>query len=285
MTNEKWSVGVFASIGAGLGVQLDVVKELGIKTIQLHTPHKNSRTQENADRFKARLTEIGAEVSVVFCGFDGESYADIPTTQKTIGLVPESTRAERTQEIKEIADFAKLLGCDAIGIHVGFIPHEEDDPHTFSDLAALVGCLCDYLAQQGQRMHMETGQETADNLLKFIAKVGRDNLFINFDPANMILYGSGEPIEALKKVGQYVRSCHCKDGKWSSLPGIEWGTEVPFGDGDVNARKFLETLKEIGYFGPLTIEREIPQEPERQKAEISRAKTLIETLKAEILVE
>jgi sugar phosphate isomerase/epimerase len=99
----------------------------------------------------------------------------------------------------------------------------------------------------------------------------------------MILYGSGEPIEALKKVGKYVRSCHCKDGKWSAKPGEEWGCEVPFGDGDVNAKKFLETLKEIGYEGALTIEREIPQEPERQKAEISKAKTLIEQIKAEIL--
>ena len=283
MTSEKWPVGVFASIDAGLGVQLDVVKELGIKAIQMHTPHKNSRTPEKAKEFIAKLQDVGAELTVVFCGFDGESYADIPTTQKTIGLVPPETRAERTQEVKEIADFTKLLGCDAVGIHIGFIPHEEDDPQTWKDLVAIAQEVCDYLANNGQFLHLETGQETADGLLKFIHAVDRPNLRVNFDPANMILYGSGEPIEALKKVGQYVRSCHCKDGKWAAKPGEEWGCEVPFGDGDVNAKKFLETLKEIGYEGALTIEREIPQEPERQKAEISKAKTLIEQIKAEIL--
>ncbi len=109
---------------------------------------------------------------------------------------------------------------------------------------------------------------------------GRDNLFINFDPANMILYGTGEPIEALKKVGHYVRSVHCKDARWAAQPGQEWGTEVPFGEGDVGAERCLRTLAELGYDGPLTIEREIAQEPERQKAEIGRAVQLIEQLKA-----
>ena len=72
-------------------------------------------------------------------------------------------------------------------------------------------------------MHLETGQETAEGLLQFIAGVERSNLFINFDPANMILYGTGEPIEALRKVGKYVRSIHCKDATWSDQPGVTWG--------------------------------------------------------------
>ena len=129
---------------------------------------------------------------------------------------------------------------------------------------------------------METGQETADDLLAFIRDVERSNLFINFDPANMILYGTGEPIAALKKVGRYVKSVHCKDGKWAKNPGKEWGQEVPLGEGDVGMENYLRTLKEIGYTGPLTIEREIPQEPDRQKAEISHAIRLLSQLKAKI---
>jgi sugar phosphate isomerase/epimerase len=99
----------------------------------------------------------------------------------------------------------------------------------------------------------------------------------------MILYGTGEPIAALKKVGRYVRSVHCKDGKWAANPGKEWGAEVPLGQGDVGFENYLRTLKEIGYDGPLTIEREIPQEPERQKAEIGHAISLLDDLKAKLL--
>lgn len=278
---DNYPVGVFASIGAGLGVSLDVVKELGIHSVQLCCPHKEMRTPENAAEFIAKLDTIGVKISAVFCDFKGESYATIQTTRETIGLVPKDLRAARKQEIREIADFAKVLGCDRIGIHIGFIPHETDSDD-YRDLVATLQELADYLAAQGQQFLLETGQETADGLQRFLLDVGRENVYLNFDPANMILYGSGEPIPALRQLGKWVRSCHCKDATWSSQPGETWGAEVPFGTGAVNARQFLETLKEVGYVGPLTIEREIPAEPERQKAEISQAKDLIEALKAEI---
>ena len=118
--------------------------------------------------------------------------------------------------------------------------------------------------------------------MQFIGDVERDNLFINFDPANMILYGSGEPIAALREVGKYVRSVHCKDAKWAAQPGKEWGREVPFGQGDVGAETFLRTLKDLGYTGALTIEREIAEEPARQKNEIGQAVRLLNELKAKI---
>jgi sugar phosphate isomerase/epimerase len=98
----------------------------------------------------------------------------------------------------------------------------------------------------------------------------------------MILYGSGEPIEALKKVGKYVRSVHCKDAKWAANPGNEWGQEVPLGEGEVGFENYLRTLNEIGYTGPLTVEREIPQDPERQKSEIGHAIRLLTDLKAKL---
>lgn len=279
---EKWPVGVFASIDAGLGVKLEVARELGVPTVHLHTPHKPSRTEENAMRFSAQLQEFGLRITVVFAGFEGESYADIPTVARTVGLVPPETREARKQELKEIADFAKLLGVDAVGLHVGFIPHDPG-AETFREVLAAVREVCDHCRGNGQRIHLETGQESADALLLFLREVDRDNLFVNFDPANMILYGSGDPLPALRKVGSYVRSVHCKDAKWAARPGEEWGTEVPFGTGDVNAEQFLRTLAEIGYDGPLTIEREIPQEPQRQKDEIGHAVRVIEDLKSKIL--
>ncbi len=278
---EKWPIGVFASVDAGLGVKLEIASELGVPTIQLHAPAKETRTGENARAFAARLDELGIRLTCVFGGFVGESYASIPETQRTVGLVPAVTRAQRTQEMKEIADFARVLGCDIAALHLGFIPHDVFDP-MYVEVVEITQGICDHCQSNGQDLHLETGQEEADGLLQFIGDVGRANLYVNFDPANMILYGTGEPIAALKKVGQYVHSVHCKDGKWAANPGQEWGQEVPLGQGDVGMENFLRTLDEIGYTGPLTIEREIPQEPERQKTEIGGAISLLNELKAKI---
>ena len=278
---EKWPLGVFASIDTGLGVKLEVAHELGVPTIQLHAPAAASRTKQNAERFLSRLKEMGMRITAVFGGFEGESYADIPTVVRTVGLVPPATRAERTREMKEIADFAKLLGVDTVCLHLGFVPHDQGDP-LYKEVLAITRDVCDHCGRNSQGLNLETGQEPADTLLQFIHDVERDNLGINFDPANMILYGAGEPIEALEKVGRYVRSVHCKDAKWAKNPGKEWGAEVPLGEGDVGFENYLRTLDKIGYTGPLTIEREIPQEPERQKAEIGRALKLLRELKQKI---
>ena len=279
---EKWPLGVFASIDAGLGVNLEVASELGVPTVHLHAPSKASRTPEKAKEFLAKLEELGITISAVFGGFEGESYADIPTTARTVGLVPPETRAARTAEMKEIADFARLLRVDVVALHVGFVPHDTSDP-LYRDAVAVVQEICDHCQRNGQRLHLETGQESPEGLLQFHGDVARENLFINFDPANMILYGSGEPIAALEKVGKYVRSVHCKDAKWAANPGKEWGAEVALGEGDVGFENFLSTLKALGYDGPLTIEREIPQEPERQKEEIGRGVKLLNELKTKIL--
>ena len=279
---EKWPIGVFASVDAGLGVKLEVAHDLGVPTIQLHAPHQATRTQANADAFLKRLAGYGIQLTCVFGGFEGESYADIPTVARTVGLVPPKERAARTREMKEIADFARLLGCKTVALHIGFVPHDQSLP-LYKEIVAVARDVCDHCAKNGQALHLETGQETADDLLAFIHAVERKNLLINFDPANMILYGTGEPIAALKKVGQHVKSIHCKDGKWAKNPGKEWGQEVPLGEGDVGMENYLRTLKEIGYDGPLTIEREIPQDPTRQKAEIGHAIKLLTELRKKVL--
>jgi sugar phosphate isomerase/epimerase len=116
---EPWPIGVFASIDAGLGVKLDVARELGVPTIQLHAPAPATRTPERAREFLDRLQAANIRLTAVFGGFDGESYADIPTVVRTVGLVPRETRAARTKEIIEIADFARLLGCDVVALHLG----------------------------------------------------------------------------------------------------------------------------------------------------------------------
>ena len=277
---EKWPIGVFTSIGAGLGAGLEAVKEMGVPTVQLHAPPADYLNEAKAKEVREKFKAAGIAVTVVFCGFEGESYADIPTVHKTVGLVPPGPRAERLAITKKISDFAKVLGCKVLGMHIGAVP-EDAASAGYKDIVAAVREVCDYCKRNGQRFHLETGQETVDVLLRFIKDVGRDNLGINFDPANMILYGAGEPIAALQKAGKFVRSCHCKDAKWAANPGKEWGQEMPLGQGDVNIESFIRTLKQIGYVGPLTIEREISGD--QQKQDIAAAIKLLEGLRAKIL--
>ncbi len=280
---DKWPIGVFASVDAGLGVHMEVVQEMGIPSVQLHAPHQGTRTEENAKEFLGRCTDAGITITAVFGGFEGESYADIATTARTVGLVPNETRASRVQEMKEISDFTKLLGCDTVALHIGFVP-EDRSGDDYQSLRDVTRDLLDHVASNGQHLNLETGQENADHLLDFIGDVGRDNLFINFDPANMILYGTGDPIEALKKVGHLVRSVHCKDATWAAEAerGTAWGEEVPLGEGDVGMENYLRTLNELGYDGPLTIEREIAHDRERQKTDIGQAVRLLEELRERI---
>jgi sugar phosphate isomerase/epimerase len=278
---EIWPIGVFASIDAGLGVRLEVARELGVSTVHMHTPRPESRSAERITEFRQQLAEYGLTVTCVFAGFEGESYADIPTVQQTVGLVPSNTRAARTGELKDIAWFAHRLGVEVVGVHLGFIPHKRNDP-AYAEILDVTRHVCDDCATRGQRLHLETGQEPAEVLIRFLDDVNKPNLFVNFDPANMILYGCGEPIAALEQLAASVRSVHCKDARWSDRPGETWGKEMPLGEGEVGMENFLRTLDRIGYQGPLTIEREIPQEPERQKAEIGRAVGLLNALKEKL---
>ncbi len=281
---QQWPIGVFTSVDAGLGVCLDVAGELKVPTIQIHAPHKASRTTEIAENFLKRISEMNIQLTAVFGGFEGESYADIPTVAQTVGLVPSKLRQARYQEMCEISDFTVKLKCDVVALHLGFVPHDTNSIE-YQQIVDTTKDLCDYCQKNGQNLHLETGQETAEALIQFMDDVAKDNLFVNFDPANMILYGTGEPLDALRKLGQRVRSVHCKDALWADQPGKEWGQEVPLGDGQVNISAYLQVLQELGYQGPLTIEREIPEEPERQKAEIQHAIKILGGIKQEMLTE
>ena len=210
-----WQIGVFTSIDAGLGVHLDVAQELGIPTVQVHSPHGESRNQKTADDFLAQLKAAGITLTCVFTGFEGESYADIATTARTVGLVPGSDAGRAGQ-----GDEGGLRLRQAAEVQHGRPAHRlragAEQRRATRDLLAVTQDVLDHVAKNGQNLHLETGQESAEHLLEFLHDVNRPNLFINFDPANMILYGTGNPIEALKKVGKYVRSVHCKDAKWAA---------------------------------------------------------------------
>ncbi|MBN1561342.1 sugar phosphate isomerase/epimerase [candidate division KSB1 bacterium] len=262
---SSYPLGAFIVCDDGLDLRLSVAGRLGITTAQILAPGPDGRSSGHVQTLQRTFAQAGVQITVVFCGFAGESYADIPTVERTIGLVPTATRAERLREARSISDFARAMGVDAIGLHIGVI--REEDAVAYHQIIDVARQLCDHAAAKEQRVHLETGQESAMTLLRFFKDVERPNLAINFDPANMILYGSGEPIPALRLVGEHVKSVHCKDAIWAAHPGVDWGQEVPLGHGDVNMELFLQTLKEIGYVGPLTIEREISGEQQARDIE------------------
>ena len=210
----RWPLGVFTSVDAGLGVSFDVLSRLGIPTVHLHAPTATARTQAAANTIHANLQQLGIKVTCVFAGFEGESYADIPTVEKTVGLVPQDTRSERLIELKQIADFAAWLEVPAVGLHLGCVPHERTDAD-YPRLRDVTRGICDYCFKQAPGGAPGNRPRTPGRVEEVPRRRRSSQSLRQFDPANMILYGCGEPLPALRQLGRYVRSVHCKDAKWS----------------------------------------------------------------------
>ena len=254
------------------------LKGMGVRCGQLGIAGGVALTDAFAAEWKAALAEHEFALITVFAAYDGEDYADIPTVERTVGFIPRATRAVRVARTLEISDFAAKIGAPGIACHIGFVPHDTANPDYVSVREA-VRQVCDHAARYGQTFALETGQEPAATLLQFFKDVARPNLRINFDPANMILYGTGDPIEALKLLAPHVVSVHAKDGDWppKDQPGA-LGTERPLGQGSVGIPKFVATLKEIGYSSSLNIERETEPQDVRI-ADIRMAVGLLSGLK------
>jgi len=251
---------------------LEEIRALGVRCGQMGIPGGMKLTDAQAKAWKSDL-----ELVTVFAAYEGEDYADIPAVQRTVGFVPAGTRQARERRTCEVSDFAAKLGVDSIACHIGFVPEDRAHPD-YVDLRSLVRRICDHAARHGQTFALETGQEPAHVLLRFMEDVGRPNLRINFDPANMILYGTGDPIGALRLLGPMVASVHCKDGDWPppETPGA-LGRERPLGEGSVGIERYVRTLAEIGFRGPLNVERETENQQERLR-DIARGIALLRSI-------
>jgi sugar phosphate isomerase/epimerase len=255
-------IGVMFWAGRDPGETLRELKALGVRCGQIGIPGDLALAGEAA-KWKAALAAEDFQVVTAFCAYNGESYADIPTVQRTVGFIPPQTRAEREQRTYEVSDFAREVGIPSIATHIGFVS-EGDYASDYLTVRQMVRRVCDYAAKNHQTFALETGQEPAETLLRFLIDVNRPNLGINFDPANMILYGTGDPVNALGTLAMHVISVHCKDGDWppKGVPGA-LGEEKPLGQGAVGMERFIGKLKSIGFKGPLNVEREVPDQAQR----------------------
>jgi L-ribulose-5-phosphate 3-epimerase len=271
---EKLKLGVIVGVSAEPEAAVAKVRSLGLPTLQASCGPQVYRSDEARDRLKRTCADNGVEVSTVWAGLPGPAVWNFIEGPATIGLVPPEYRAERTRALCDAAAWAAGLGAPSITTHCGFIPADPKDPNYLGTVAALkeVAAAC---RENRVEFWFETGQETPITLLRTIEDIGTDNLGINLDPANLLMYGNANPVDALDVFGAYVRGVHAKDGEYPTN-GRELGHEKPMGEGRVNFPVLVPKLKSLGFQGALTIEREISGD--QQVADIKRAIAILEPL-------
>ncbi|HMF75139.1 MAG TPA: sugar phosphate isomerase/epimerase [Bryobacteraceae bacterium] len=273
---EDLEIGLLFWAGTDARKTLEHAKSFGVRAGQMG--FSGELPLDGAgERWDEALTAERFTVVSAVCSYLGEKYDDVPTVLDTVGLVPKKTRAERVARTKAVSDAARTIGIERIACHIGFVPEDANDP-LYAEVRDVTREICDYCGKNGQAFALETGQEPAKVLLRFIEDVQRPNLNINFDPANMILYGTGDPLEALDVLAAHVTTVHCKDGDWPDRDKPEaLGIERALGEGSVDMDRYIHKLKEIGYRGVLTIERE-ELDVEKREKDIRKAVKLLKKI-------
>jgi L-ribulose-5-phosphate 3-epimerase len=264
-------LGLIVGIGNDPDAALAKVHELGLPTCQAYCEEFPPGL---ANKLTAALTKYGIEATSIVVGGPGKEVWDFYDGPLTIGLVPRDTRAARIAHIKKASDFAKECGVAAVQTHCGFIPENPNDT-LYKETVVAMREVAEYCKRNGQNFRYETGQETPITLVRAIRDVGLDNQGVNFDLANLILYGKANPVDAIEILAPYVQGIHAKDGLWPTNPK-ELGEEVAIGKGKVDFPRIIARLKEMKYAGAVTIERETsgPQQME----DVRGAKAYLEKL-------
>lgn len=252
----------------------------GFDTCQLIAWEPAVWKEENAVVLKELLEKYQITVSAFWCGWEGPKVWDFYDGQITLGLVPVEYRQMRIQNLCDGADFAHKLGITDVVTHMGFIPENPNDPN-FNTFCVAVRTVAEHLQNNGQYLLFETGQETPVTMLRCFEKVGTDNLGVNLDTANLILYGRSNPVDALDVFGKYVRNIHAKDGCYPTN-GHDLGRETRLGEGKVDFRALFVKLRELGYDSDVTIERELAEDSQEQLKGILDSREYLQTIINEV---
>jgi len=265
MSDEKLQLGVMVHLRDDPEAAIKKVADLGLETCQLGWPP--TMTVEDGRMVRGLADDHGVTITTLWAALPGMAVWNFIEGPITIGLVPPEWRAIRVQTLENAARIAGEIGVQSITTHCGFIAEYPGDPLYAGTIVALkqVARACE---AAGVEFWFETGQETPITLLRTIQDVGSDKLGINLDPANLLMYGKANPVDALDTFGQHVRGVHAKDGHYPT-EGNSLGKEAPMGEGRVNFPVLVPKLKGMGFRGALTIEREISGE--KQVEDIKRA--------------
>lgn len=248
------NVGIIKGIPQLLQEGPDILFELGVDSIQLNGWETEYATPEVARKIKDMLGGK-IEITSVWGGWSAPRIWNFVDGPEVLGIVPEAYRFIRMKELAQWAHFTAEIGAPYMASHMGFLPESPSYPgyRGVIDAILYVGYECKSV---GVGFNFETGQETPSCLMRVIQDTGMDNLGINLDPANLIMYGKGNPIDAIGVFGDKIRGIHVKDGNYPKDNFYNLGHETQVGEGSVNWPVFLPTLLKSGYKGDLYIERE-----------------------------
>ena len=253
---KKMEIGVLAMLRKEEN-PFSAIRDYGLKTAQLQNWDMNifAEAEQVAAEAVKNMRDAGIRLAAFWAGYSGKLIWNSTGGPETLGLVPPELRTKRIEELKKGAELAKLLDAPAIITHCGFIPENPADP-LYAGTIDAIGEVASFCRELGLGFWFETGQETPLTLLRTIEDIDLDNLGINLDTANLILYGRGNPVDALEVFGKYVRNLHVKDGLFP-VSGRVLGKEVPFGEGRADFDRIIAKLYDLNFTGELIIEREI----------------------------
>jgi sugar phosphate isomerase/epimerase len=233
------------------------LRELRISHVHLAVGPLLAVSEGDRKQYAQMLTDAGITITSTMIAFPGEDYSTIARIRQTGGFGADELWNTRRDAAIVAGLITRELGVRRLSTHIGFVPHANEDRTRYDIFLARCREVADALAKLDVQLLLETGQEPAPLLLEFLRDVARPNLLVNFDPANMILYGAGDPIAAVSTFAEHIGHVHIKDAVPSKNPGVDWGEEVCVGKGAVPWPAFLGTLASIGYRGPLALEREV----------------------------
>ena len=251
-------IGLLVDITENWREKLRHAVSLGFDRGQIAIWDMSFYTDENAKLLKEYLEEIGFTPTDLWCGWSEPVKWNYPDKYTTLGLVPKEHRERRLQDLLEGGRFAHKLGIKNVVSHTGFIP---DNPFAEEHIGVVesLKVLCSELKERGQTFSFETGEELPVTLSQMIIEIGLDNVGVNFDPANLLAGGRGNPNDALALLSSKIFGVHAKD----SVPpkfGETGGHQVLIGTGGVDFERLFRQLKDAGYDGDVSIEHEMYSE-------------------------
>lgn len=234
-------------------VALQLAAEIKLPLVQLGLFTEQIIRAADPDALRAAAAACGVAIHSTFVAFEREDYSSIAAIAATGGYMDDTEYPHRLEMTRRVADINVALGCGALAVHVGTIPPDATGTD-YGKLAARTREVAALLAERNLELWIESGRESAADLIAFVRQLAQPNVRINLDPGNFVVYGTGDPPQLVTALMPLLSGVHMKDGLKSAKPGFEFGKPAPLGVGDAQIPRVLSKLRALGYGGPLFLE-------------------------------